>query len=210
MHSNNWLRTGKWNKHIDGWDCLEDQEFFSIEGFAFVLRQMLQVSKPPNRLTPEFCILKKYKDWEIRRFDQPQHLVIKALPVFCPWHRYYNRKSYCFLYAGTSLSSSLKCQQMRHLQRRLRIPCENICADRTAWVWPWSAQRPSSGKGLGSSTSCCRATRYVVLSLLCGGWKPLVGSCDIRRPAILCRGATAVLWYTSGTSTGGRKSGTTE
>ncbi|CAL8463772.1 g3306 [Coccomyxa elongata] len=60
--------TGKWNKHVDGWDCLEDQEYFSVEGFSFVMGQMLQLSKPPNRVTPEFIILKKYKDWEIRRY----------------------------------------------------------------------------------------------------------------------------------------------
>lgn len=58
---------GKWNKHIDAWDCLENQEFFSLEAFAFTLRQMFQVAKPPNRYTPEFMILKKYKDWEIRK-----------------------------------------------------------------------------------------------------------------------------------------------
>ena len=58
---------GKWNKHVDGWDNLSDEEFPSLEGFAFVLRQMLQVSKPPNRPTIEFNILKKYHEWEIRR-----------------------------------------------------------------------------------------------------------------------------------------------
>ena len=62
---------GKWNKHVDGWDCLTNQEFFSLEGAAFVVRQMVQVSKPPNRPTPEFNIMKKYKDWEIRRWDWP-------------------------------------------------------------------------------------------------------------------------------------------
>ncbi len=61
------VAAGKWNKHVDGWDCLEDQEYFSVEGFSFVMGQMLQLSKPPNRVTPEFMILKKYKDWEIRR-----------------------------------------------------------------------------------------------------------------------------------------------
>lgn len=58
---------GKWNKHVDAWDCLEKQDFLSLEGIAFVLRQMFQVSKPPNRPTPEFMVLKKYNDWEIRR-----------------------------------------------------------------------------------------------------------------------------------------------
>ena len=27
----------------------------------------MQVSKPPNRFTPEFQVYKKYKGWEIRR-----------------------------------------------------------------------------------------------------------------------------------------------
>ena len=58
---------GKWNKHVDGWDCLKDQEFPSLEAFAFTLRQMLQAAKPPHRYTPEFLIFKKFKDWEIQR-----------------------------------------------------------------------------------------------------------------------------------------------
>jgi len=65
---------GKWNKHVDAWDSLEDNEFFSLEGFVFAVGQMLRgirhcsVSLPPNRFTPEFQIYKKYKDWEIRRW----------------------------------------------------------------------------------------------------------------------------------------------
>ena len=52
---------------MDAWDAIKDNEFFSLEGIAFVLKQMFQVAKPPNRFTPEFCIMKKFKDWEIRR-----------------------------------------------------------------------------------------------------------------------------------------------
>ena len=52
---------------MDAWDAIVDNEFLSFEGLAFVAKQMLQVSKPPNRFTPEFCIMKKFKDWEIRR-----------------------------------------------------------------------------------------------------------------------------------------------
>ena len=58
---------GKWNKHVDAWDSITDNEFFSFEGAAFVLKQMFQVAKPPNRFTPEYAIMKKFKDWEIRR-----------------------------------------------------------------------------------------------------------------------------------------------
>lgn len=60
--------TGKWNKHVDAWDAVQNNRFFSPEAFVFAFSQMLQVSKPPNRFTPEFQIYKKYKGWEIRRY----------------------------------------------------------------------------------------------------------------------------------------------
>jgi hypothetical protein len=53
---------------VDAWDALEDNEFFSLEGLTFAFKQMLSVSKPPDRFMPEFQIYKKYKDWEIRRY----------------------------------------------------------------------------------------------------------------------------------------------
>lgn len=62
--------TGKWHKHVDGWDAIHDNSFPSLEGFVFAFSQMFQVSKPPNRLTPEFQVYKKYKGWEIRRYRQ--------------------------------------------------------------------------------------------------------------------------------------------
>ena len=49
---------GKWNKHIDAWDCLNNQQFPSLEAFTFTLRQLFQVAKPPNRYTPEFMLFK--------------------------------------------------------------------------------------------------------------------------------------------------------
>ena len=52
---------------MDAWDSITDNEFFSFEGAAFVAKQMFQVAKPPNRFTPEYAIMKKLKDWEIRR-----------------------------------------------------------------------------------------------------------------------------------------------
>jgi hypothetical protein len=41
------LRTGKWNKHVDAWDAIQDNEFFSIEGFIFAFSQMFQVQSSP-------------------------------------------------------------------------------------------------------------------------------------------------------------------
>lgn len=61
------LLAGKWNKHVDAWDAIEDNEYLSLEGFVFAFSQMFSVSIPPNRFTPEFQIYKKYKNFEIRR-----------------------------------------------------------------------------------------------------------------------------------------------
>ena len=65
---------------MDAWDAIKDNEFFSLEGFVFAFSQMLSVSTPPNRFTPEFQIYKKYKDWEIRRYA----LNISSPPPFPP------------------------------------------------------------------------------------------------------------------------------
>lgn len=58
---------GKFNKHVDLWDSNEDNSFFSFEGFMFVQRQIWNFSKPADLPTPEFCILKKFKKYELRR-----------------------------------------------------------------------------------------------------------------------------------------------
>ena len=52
---------------MDAWDAVKKNEFFSPEAFIFAFSQMFQLSKPPNRFTPEFQIYKKFKGWEIRR-----------------------------------------------------------------------------------------------------------------------------------------------
>ncbi len=61
------LPAGKFNKHVDAWDSNQDNKFFSFEGFMFVQQQIWNFSKSSDLATPEFCILKKYKKYEIRR-----------------------------------------------------------------------------------------------------------------------------------------------
>ncbi len=34
---------GKWNKHVDAWDAVENNEFFSPEAWIFAFSQMFQV-----------------------------------------------------------------------------------------------------------------------------------------------------------------------
>ncbi len=59
---------GKFNRHLDYWDAIENQQYFSWEAFGHVLQQMTDVSKIPKDLpTPSYTILKKFKEFEIRR-----------------------------------------------------------------------------------------------------------------------------------------------
>ena len=58
---------GKFNLHRDYWDSNHNNDFFSFEAFMFVQRQLLSLSKPPDLATPEFAILKKFKNYELRR-----------------------------------------------------------------------------------------------------------------------------------------------
>lgn len=60
--------SGKFNLHRDYWDSNHNNDFFSFEAFMFVQRQLLSLSKPPDLATPEFAILKKFKNYELRRY----------------------------------------------------------------------------------------------------------------------------------------------
>jgi len=60
--------TGKILKHQDIWDKLDNNNFVSIEGVADIMRSILKVSLKPNLESPEFLLLKKNKDYEIRSY----------------------------------------------------------------------------------------------------------------------------------------------
>lgn len=62
------LHAGKFNKHIDLWDAVEDQDYFSMEAFQHVLAQLGDLTRTPSDLdTPNYTIMRKYKTHEIRR-----------------------------------------------------------------------------------------------------------------------------------------------
>lgn len=44
--------------HIDEWDSIENQEFFSLEGFADFFKQLLAPYTTPELQTPEYMVLK--------------------------------------------------------------------------------------------------------------------------------------------------------
>ena len=88
------MRAGKFNKHIDLWDAVNDQNYFSWEAFHHVLAQLGDLTRTPADLgTPSYMVMKKYKTHEIRRssflrFAMPQRLELGlccAPP--CRWYQ---------------------------------------------------------------------------------------------------------------------------
>lgn len=70
---------GKFNRHLDYWDAIENQEYFSWEAFGHVLQQMTDISRIPKDLpTPFYTILKKFKEFEIRRCSTQSPLSCKS------------------------------------------------------------------------------------------------------------------------------------
>lgn len=62
--------TGKFMSHIDYWDAIENQQFPSFEAVKHLISQLTTFSKPPAGLdTPDFIVLRKFSDCEVRRYD---------------------------------------------------------------------------------------------------------------------------------------------
>ncbi|MEW5320412.1 MAG: hypothetical protein WDW38_011487 [Sanguina aurantia] len=56
-------------RHTDLWDALQRNSFLSLEGLTFVLKQFLSLQLTPALATPEYKVLKKLKEYEIRRYQ---------------------------------------------------------------------------------------------------------------------------------------------
>lgn len=67
---------GKINKHIDLWDSIDNQQFFSIEAFQQVLSQLLSLTTTPNLETVNYEVLKKRRNYEVR--DYSPFLVVET------------------------------------------------------------------------------------------------------------------------------------
>lgn len=59
--------TGKFCSHVDYWDSIKANDYFSTEGLWDMLRQ-LRVYKTPDLETPEYQILKRAADYEVRKY----------------------------------------------------------------------------------------------------------------------------------------------
>lgn len=60
--------TGKFCRHVDYWDSIKNNEYFSFEGLIDVLKQ-LQIYKTPDLETPKYQILKRTADYEVRKYE---------------------------------------------------------------------------------------------------------------------------------------------
>ncbi|GBF94802.1 hypothetical protein Rsub_07974 [Raphidocelis subcapitata] len=61
---------GRINRHIDTWDSITNQTYFSIEAFKDFLGQLGQLYTVPSNLeTPAFELLRRGRGYEVRRYD---------------------------------------------------------------------------------------------------------------------------------------------
>ncbi|XP_078432326.1 SOUL heme-binding family protein [Wolffia australiana] len=60
--------TRKFSSHVDIWDSIQNNDYFSFEGLLDFFKQ-LRYYKTPELQTPRYEILKRTKDYEIRRYE---------------------------------------------------------------------------------------------------------------------------------------------
>ena len=58
----------KFTRHVDIWDSVSDNVYFSVEGLIDLLRQ-LRPTLTPELKTPQYTTLMRYADIEIRRYE---------------------------------------------------------------------------------------------------------------------------------------------
>ncbi|KAK7328450.1 hypothetical protein VNO77_22556 [Canavalia gladiata] len=60
---------GKFCSHVDYWDSIQKNEYFSFEGLWDIIKQLLMVYKTPELESPKYRILKRTAHYEVRRYD---------------------------------------------------------------------------------------------------------------------------------------------
>ncbi|CAK9154444.1 unnamed protein product [Ilex paraguariensis] len=60
--------TGKFCSHVDYWDSIQNNDYFSVEGLLDVIKQ-LRIYKTPDIETPKYQILKKTGKYEVRKYN---------------------------------------------------------------------------------------------------------------------------------------------
>ncbi|KAJ8750445.1 hypothetical protein K2173_015584 [Erythroxylum novogranatense] len=60
--------TGKFCSHVDFWDSIRDNDYFSLQGLWDVFKQ-LRIYKTPELETPRYLILKRTASYEVRSYS---------------------------------------------------------------------------------------------------------------------------------------------
>lgn len=63
------LSSGKFKRHVDVWDSIENNAYFSTEGLLDLLKQLLPNLETPNLETPTYEVLQRKKDFEVREYE---------------------------------------------------------------------------------------------------------------------------------------------
>ncbi|KAK2982130.1 hypothetical protein RJ640_029647 [Escallonia rubra] len=58
----------KFCSHVDYWDSIENNDYFSVEGLVDVIKQ-LRIYKTPDLESPKYQILKKTANYEVRKYS---------------------------------------------------------------------------------------------------------------------------------------------
>ena len=58
---------GKFSSHVDTWDAINNQQYLSLEAVQHLLSQLGSVSHAPPLESPAYMVLKKKRDYEVRR-----------------------------------------------------------------------------------------------------------------------------------------------
>ncbi|KAJ6957717.1 hypothetical protein NC653_039626 [Populus alba x Populus x berolinensis] len=61
-------QTGKFSSHLDFWDSIGNNNYFSLEGLWNVVKQ-LRIYKTPDLETPRYQILKRTANYEVRKYS---------------------------------------------------------------------------------------------------------------------------------------------
>lgn len=60
-------QTRKFKSHVDKWDSIQNNDYFSFEGVADLIRQMLQFDRTPDLEQPEYTLLTRRANYEVRK-----------------------------------------------------------------------------------------------------------------------------------------------
>ncbi|KAI7844760.1 hypothetical protein COHA_001642 [Chlorella ohadii] len=63
--------TGKFNRHTDTWDAVQQQGYFSLEAFVHMLSQVADLRRGPGAAGGEYAVLKKRRSYEVRSYPGP-------------------------------------------------------------------------------------------------------------------------------------------